>query len=82
MTFIGKATEKGLVEVTELVLAPHFHRKENPSQKASPLSSMQFMQLLARSVSLPPVGLRVTASVSDVQVCMWTEDPAFEYRES
>ena len=33
MTLMGKATEKGLEEVTKRVLAPHFHQEGNPARK-------------------------------------------------
>ena len=38
MTMMGKATEKGLEEVTKAVLAPHFHAERIAPKKVRPPS--------------------------------------------
>ena len=43
MAMMGKASEKGIEEVSKIVLAPHFHREDNPSKKVNTPSAYPYL---------------------------------------
>ncbi|MCJ1256746.1 hypothetical protein MMC24_004570 [Lignoscripta atroalba] len=55
MTLMGKATEKGLEEVTKRVLAPHFHQEGNPARKFAIRTTIRNHTTLTRDVVIKQV---------------------------
>ncbi|MCJ1337118.1 hypothetical protein MMC09_002397 [Bachmanniomyces sp. S44760] len=55
MAMMGKASEKGIEEVSKIVLAPHFHREDNPSKKFAIRTTIRNHTILKRDAVIKQV---------------------------